>query len=323
MTKYFFIIIILSLSVISCERLTETSVSDDGIPPAVPVGLRIVFSYDGEVGLEWNANNEADIRGYNVYRRENKTASILIAFTSDNYFFDDSLNYNSQYYYKISAVDLSGKESAATLEVLAEPKNIYSPIAPRFPLINARNWENNLSVYLSWEKSFESDVNQYLIYRSLDQNFNADSISFIGGITYNYFTDTTSLEKETKYYYKIKAMDKGGLISQPSDEVSDEIYEQAELIFPQDSSEVNFFDYFKIKMIDKPATYRISVMTNPYIGEYWASEFYSEATNDTISVRFNPDYVDANITYYLRIAVYSVSEQPNSISNLYNFIIVP
>lgn len=323
MTKYFFIIIILSLSVISCERLTETSIADDGLPPAVPVGLRIVFSYDGEVGLEWNANNEADIRGYNIYRRENKAASILIAFTSDSYFFDDSLNYDSQYFYKISAIDLAGEESAASSEVLAEPENIYSPIAPRFPAVNARNWEENLSVYLSWEKSFESDVEKYFVFRSEEQTFIADTNSFIGESTQNYFSDTTALKLDTKYFYKIEAIDKGGLISTPSEEVSDEIYQSASLIFPQDSAEVVYFDYFKIKTINKPAAYRISVMTNPYFSEYWATEFYSEATDDTIYVRFNPDYVDANVRYYLRIAVYSISEQPNSISNLYNFIIVP
>ncbi|HMU43745.1 MAG TPA: hypothetical protein PKA80_10620 [Ignavibacteriaceae bacterium] len=323
MTKYFFIIIILSLSVISCERLTETSIADDGLPPAVPVGLRIVFGYDGEVGLEWNANNEADIRGYNVYRRENKTVSILIAFTTDSYFFDDSLNYDSQYYYKISAVDLAGKESAATSEILAEPENIYSPVPPRFPLINARNWENNLSIYLSWEKSFESDVEKYFVFRSEEQGFIADTNSFIGESTQNYFNDTIDLKLDTKYFYKIEAIDKGGLISPASEEVNDEIYQTASLIFPEDSAEVGYFDFFKIKTINKPAAYRISVMTNPYFGEYWATEFYSQATDDTISVRFNPDYVDVNVNYYLRIAVYSVSEQPNSISNLYNFIIVP
>lgn len=323
MTKYFFIIIILSLSVISCERLTETSIADDCLPPAVPVGLRIVFGYDGEVGLEWNANNEADIRGYNVYRRENKTVSILIAFTTDSYFFDDSLNYDSQYYYKISAVDLAGKESAATSEILAEPENIYSPVPPRFPLINARNWENNLSIYLSWEKSFESDVEKYFVFRSEEQGFIADTNSFIGESTQNYFNDTIDLKLDTKYFYKIEAIDKGGLISPASEEVNDEIYQTASLIFPEDSAEVGYFDFFKIKTINKPAAYRISVMTNPYFGEYWAAEFYSQATDDTISVRFNPDYVDVNVNYYLRIAVYSVSEQPNSISNLYNFIIVP
>lgn len=323
MTKYFFIIIILSLSVISCERLTETSIADDGLPPAVPVGVRIVFGYDGEVGLEWNANNEADIRGYNVYRRENKTVSILIAFTTDSYFFDDSLNYDSQYYYKISAVDLAGKESAATSEILAEPENIYSPVPPRFPLINARNWENNLSIYLSWEKSFESDVEKYFVFRSEEQGFIADTNSFIGESTQNYFNDTIDLKLDTKYFYKIEAIDKGGLISPASEEVNDEIYQTASLIFPEDSAEVGYFDFFKIKTINKPAAYRISVMTNPYFGEYWATEFYSQATDDTISVRFNPDYVDVNVNYYLRIAVYSVSEQPNSISNLYNFIIVP
>lgn len=289
MTKYFFIIIILSLSVISCERLTETSIADDGLPPAVPVGLRIVFGYDGEVGLEWNANNEADIRGYNVYRRENKTVSILIAFTTDSYFFDDSLNYDSQYYYKISAVDLAGKESAATSEILAEPENIYSPVPPRFPLINARNWENNLSIYLSWEKSFESDVEKYFVFRSEEQGFIADTNSFIGESTQNYFNDTIDLKLDTKYFYKIEAIDKGGLISPASEEVNDEIYQTASLIFPEDSAEVGYFDFFKIKTINKPAAYRISVMTNPYFGEYWATEFYSQATDDTISVRFNPD----------------------------------
>lgn len=308
---------------ISCERLTETSVTDDGLPPAVPVGLRIVFSYDGEVGLEWNVNNEPDIRGYNIYRRENKTISTLIAFTTDSYFFDDSLNYDSQYYYKISAVDLVGEESAATSEILAEPENIYSPIAPRFPAVNARNWEENLSVYLSWEKSFESDVEKYFVFRSEEQGYIPDTSSFIGESAQNYFNDTTALKMDIKYFYKIVAIDKGGLISTPSEEVSDEIYHSASLIFPLDSAEVPFFDYFKIKTINKPATYRISVMTNPFFSEYWATEFYSEATDDTISVSFNPDYVNANVRYYLRIAVYSISEQPNSISNLYNFIIVP
>ncbi len=318
------ILVSLSIIFISCERPTEVS-ADDGLPPAVPVGLRFYSATDGEIIIEWNRNFEKDLRGYNVYRRNgNENDFTLIDFTNNDYYIDDSLDYNTVYFYKISAVDLSGKESNTTEPISAKPVNRRYPLRPRFVNINARNWEGRKSVFINWESSNESDVIGYNIFRGVDSEFSADSISLTGFSPLPFFEDTIELQLYQKYYYKIKAVDKGGLQSSESPVVSDWIFDIPEIIFPGDNQTHPVFDNFIIKAIEEPAVYKILVQTNQFFGEFWSKQISSSVVNDTIKIAFTPPYLEAGKKYFWRVITYSgASSEPNSISTLQSFTISP
>lgn len=310
------------LMISGCQRDSNLVQPDDGLPPAVPVNLTVYYAAEGEIGILWQPNSEPDLKGYNVYRKIGSGNYNFLVFTSNYYFVDDSLEYNVTYYYKVSAVDLSGRESRKSAEVFATPKNFRPPSAPRSLLINARNWEGKLSVYLSWDRNPESDVAYYYIYRSTQQNFTPDSTNLIGRTINSEFSDTVNLQFYKTYYYAVRAVDKGSLISAPSATVNDEIYEISQPIFPADNSNLSPFNNFKILTIKKPATYQIIVQTNKYFGDFWSTTFSSSAISDTISVAFNPLYLDYNVTYYWRVITYSPGGySPNSISQQSRFTI--
>ena len=322
MKKIILIFSILLLSLISCNRPVEIDNSNDYIPPTVPTNVNIYYAFDGEIGIEWDSNPELDLNGYNVYRKTDSTSYKLISFTTDNYYVDDSLDYNTIYYYEITAVDNSGLESSASSEVSAKPLNFYTPYPPQNITINARNWEDSVSIYLSWIPSGETDISGYNIYRSIISSFTPDTSTLLTFTKNNYYSDTSGLTFYTSYYYKIKALDKGGLISNESPEVNDEIFEIPELIFPKNNSSVSYFGNFTIKAIKVPATYEVVLQTNEYFGEIWSNTISSTITNDTLNIAFNINYIDANTLYYWRVITFSQdNSEPNSISMLYKFMI--
>lgn len=322
MKKTFAAITIFILFITSgCERPTETT-GDPGIPPAVPTGLIIFYASDGEITLDWRNNSEPEVKGYNVYRRTDSTELINIGFTSSSFFFDDSLYYDTTYYYRVTAVSIWDKESDFSEEVFAIPINRFNPQKPVGVQINARNWIGEKSVFLNWLRNEESDVAGYNIYRETTPEFFTDSSTLIGFSSNTNFNDTLQITLYTNYYYKIKAVDNGGLLSENSDTKSDLVFDIPELIFPQNNSEINYFDDFIIKAIDVPAAYRICVQTNQFFGEIWNTTIETSIVNDTLKIRFNPPSLQLGRTYYWRVSTFSGNSQdPNSISELHTFVI--
>ena len=108
------------------------------------------------------------------------------------------------------------------------------------------------------------------------------ALNLIGFTNDIQFSDTNNIEIYKEYNYKIRAVDKGGLLSEESNPVNDQVYEIAAQIFPSNDSLVNYFSYFTIKTIKVPANYRILVQTNEYYGEYWSNDFSSNVIDDAI-----------------------------------------
>ena len=306
----------------SCNRPIDIINTNDNIPPAVPSDVRISYAADGEIEIDWQNNSELDLSGYYIYRRTDSTNYQLIDFTTDDYIVDDSLNYNTIYYYHITAVDISNLESSPSNEVSAKPLNQYKPYPPRSISINARNWEDTISIYLSWTPSGETDIAGYNIYRSTNSSFSPDSSTFLTFTKNIFYSDTSNLSFYTNYYYIIKAIDKGGLSSDGNSEVNDEIFEIPQIIFPENNSVVSPFLNFKIKTIKAPAVYRIILQTNEFFGEIWSNTISSNAINDSLNVDFNANYINTDKYYYWRVITFSNGNfEPNSISRLYKFMI--
>ena len=93
----------------------------DIFPPAVPSGLQAVFSSENGklfVDLIWNPDTESGLAGYNVFRSVDGAPAIKI--NSDLVklpaFRDMNATSGKKYYYSVSAVDVSGNESARSEE---------------------------------------------------------------------------------------------------------------------------------------------------------------------------------------------------------------
>ncbi len=107
--------------------------ADDVFPPAVPTGLQAVFSGPGQqpfIDLVWTPATEADLAGYNVYRREagriaEKLNSELIKTPA---FRDTKIEAGAEYFYSVSAVDLRGNESTRSEETSERVPSIVSVV---------------------------------------------------------------------------------------------------------------------------------------------------------------------------------------------------
>ena len=93
----------------------------DSFPPAVPSGLEAVASGVGQspfVDLIWAPNTDADLAGYNIYRREEGASPVKInsELVKTPAFRDPTVVAGKKYFYSVSAVDLRGNESARSEE---------------------------------------------------------------------------------------------------------------------------------------------------------------------------------------------------------------
>lgn len=93
----------------------------DIYPPGVPTGLQAVFSGTGQalfVDLLWAPDTDADLAGYNVYRREEGTQPVKLndALAKTPAYRDANVALGKTYWYSVSGIDLRGNESARSEE---------------------------------------------------------------------------------------------------------------------------------------------------------------------------------------------------------------
>jgi len=93
----------------------------DIFPPAVPSGLQAVFSGTGQqafIDLIWAPDVEADLAGYNVYRREASGEPVKLnsELVKAPAFRDMNVTSGKTYFYSVSAVDVRSNESARSQE---------------------------------------------------------------------------------------------------------------------------------------------------------------------------------------------------------------
>jgi hypothetical protein len=93
--------------------------------PAVPSGLTAAVG-DTSVTLDWNANTESDLAGYNVYRSTTPASGYVLLNTSllsSAHFTDTNVSNYTTYFYVVTAVDNSAYESGYSEEISAMPND--------------------------------------------------------------------------------------------------------------------------------------------------------------------------------------------------------
>ena len=101
---------------------TEASATPaDPVPPGPPVGLA-ASAGDDAVTLDWADGVEPDLAGYNVYRSTTSGSGFLLlngTVLPASAYIDASVLPGGSYFYRLTAVDLSGNESSPSSEVSA------------------------------------------------------------------------------------------------------------------------------------------------------------------------------------------------------------
>lgn len=96
--------------------------ADDVFPPTVPAALQAVYAGPGQkpfIDLVWAPVSDADLAGYNVYRREEgitNPVKLNADLMKAPAYRDENVAPQKKYFYSVSAVDVRGNESARSEE---------------------------------------------------------------------------------------------------------------------------------------------------------------------------------------------------------------
>lgn len=316
------LIALTSMFITSCERPIDSDYMDDGIPPSAPMGLGVYYASDGTIEIVWRTNPEKDVSHYLIERSIGDTSSFtILVSTYSDYFIDDSLDYDKLYFYRIRAVDQTSLQSPFSSIVSARPVNRYKPQTPEGLLVLGRNWDTK-QIYTAWKISYETDISHYLLFRSNTSEFTPDSSNIIATLNGFEYYDTSASILNSTYYYKLLAVDKGGLRSDVPAEGADVILSKPEPVFPADNSVIPVSFRFNIKAVGRPCTYKLVVQSSPAYGEIWSISFFSDEVNDTIEVQPGLYYLEYGRRYYWQVFSYTGSEVvPNSASEVRSFIL--
>jgi uncharacterized protein len=201
----------------------------DVLPPAMPVGVKGIIDSTGIVHLEWNANTEADLRGYRIFRANaahEEFTEVTRRVLRKNSFTDTVTiqTLSEKVLYRVVAVDkVYNPSEYSDIFTLNRPDKI-APSAPVFTY--GRPQDTVAGILLKWKNSTSSDVVKQVMYRVSSQvgSFNKD-IVFTDSANYTHEWLDTAVQAGSKYYYELVAYDEAG--NQSKDRSGDIVYETA------------------------------------------------------------------------------------------------
>ncbi len=184
----------------------------DRTPPAKPKGLSVVPA-SNNITVKWEKGLEDDLKSYSVYRStsEDGTYSKFASGLTSLGYIDRSVVTGADYYYKVTATDAAGNESAFSHTTTAsligddEPPKIHSAS----PAGGARVGKNPLVRVLAQDNDTLARV--HAEYQSADEwlemgSVNASGNSFIADFTWNNKDIPTGNRVNVRFH----AVDKAG-----------------------------------------------------------------------------------------------------------------
>lgn len=194
--------------------------------------LQPVLISQDEIRISWippktniDGTTPVNLLGYNVYRSNsaNETAKILNETPlRETNFSDRFFTFGIEHLYFVRAVSLgTGGEPVESLEsdpLRLFPQDSFPPSPPSAITIAAA--PNNLSLFFAVNS--EKDVVGYKLYRSDNRDLPIEKWLLLTPelLTVNTFQDV-NIVSGTTYFYYLKAVDKAGNISMPSEIVSE------------------------------------------------------------------------------------------------------
>ena len=119
MTYQYRVLTLASDSYMSAASEAVSIAPKDEFPPDVPTGVSAIAGVSS-IQVSWDANTEADFRGYNVWRSVDNGPFTQVAMSLETPSYSDTkVESGKAYRYQVSSVDLLGNESARSPAVSA------------------------------------------------------------------------------------------------------------------------------------------------------------------------------------------------------------
>jgi len=289
-----FVMVLLVIAAIA--GCSEVIAPEDIAPPTSPANFTLLGGGDGQVRLRWTKNLEVDFNVYNLYRSVNNTTDfkLLVQLTQTEYL-DRFLEYDSTYYYYLTASDKAGNESDPTSIIDVQPLNVAAPQPPTFLIAAGINnpLQSVQEIRLNWTPPDIGDLLRYKIYRSNDSDFVVNSNTLLDSTTIATYSDRFPL-LNVKYYYKIIAVDKGLKESLPSRVSSDLILSSALLISPANQTRFTGPRIFDWDPVENGVAYIVYVGRGPFSDIIWNSTI----TKGTEILYNGPSLVSSQVYYW-------------------------
>ncbi|MBI5178478.1 MAG: PEGA domain-containing protein [Nitrospinae bacterium] len=184
-------------------------------PPPAPESLTAGSGKFREVPLKWSPVAREEIAGYEIFRSDDGEKFVSIrkqgAKEKTEYSDKSKLADGKTYYYKVASYNIVDVKSP--LSGVAEGSTKPAPVKPSG--LSAASGEVK-QTHLSWQANPESDIKEYVVWRSEKADKGFDDVAKVKGISHN----DLKLEDGKAYYYRISAVDADGLESPQTETVS-------------------------------------------------------------------------------------------------------
>lgn len=177
----------------------------DSVPPAIPKGLKAHIDSLGAVHISWDANHDADIYGYRLYRGQTKGEE-LIPITDlaiREIYYTDSVNINNlndKVYYALTSLDERYNQSGLceTIEV-SKPRTI----PPTAPVITKGTAEVGKNV-IEWVCGGEPQIAGFIVTRKEVDSKTEQMVQRVNNPEANRYEDN-NIEPGKRYQYQVMA----------------------------------------------------------------------------------------------------------------------
>jgi fibronectin type 3 domain-containing protein/TolB-like protein len=221
-TRYFYQVkIIEQQQVLGISNTVQATTKALPLPPA---NINLTSNEVKKVTLSWSLNDDQDIGGYILYRREkdgtlkklDTVESNVAAYEDDGGFFSN-LEHGTEYSYALSSINTYKVEGPKSPIFSADTKPLPSKV------IGLQGELLGSQATLNWQSNNEVDIQEYLVYRSRSCK-NVRKLLTLSSTTTN-FTDS-DIEPGRTYCYRVSAVDIDNLEGDYSDEVKIIVPEQ-------------------------------------------------------------------------------------------------
>jgi len=176
-------------------------------PPSAPSSLAASSSGAG-ITVSWAANSEGNVVGYRIYRSDsaNGTYAMLSSeMVTSLRHTDVTAPAGQASYYRVTAVDANGNESAYAAASGSRDADATPPAGPS----GVTAIGNPTGITISWSDNLEVDVAGYNVYYAATENGTYTKLNTGGLLTTPTFTDTGAPGNVTSFY-QITAVDSSG-----------------------------------------------------------------------------------------------------------------
>ena len=187
------------------------------VTKALPVGVKTIEvskTLPKKINITWEKSNVKDFAQYYLYRSENIDSSYdLIAKLYSNEFIDKISEDGQVYFYRVSVVDKDGLESLHD-KLSIKGQTLAKPQAPE--VLQATLIGNSIKV--TWNK-VDTRSSSFTLVRKHKKGWFETLTQEFKGLKNQKYIDT-NIEVNSEYTYIVYAIDKNGIISQASKEVT-------------------------------------------------------------------------------------------------------